>query len=143
MDENTSNSSTSPYMFRPILEPSNSTNDDSVSRSYHSHHSTAHQSTPYHNDRLSVMERNCSTRIRVPSGGTTNTIELPSVNIRKQKKNASIIGNPPHRRGGKAIQWYAYLCVCVCMDPHGSGIEDRLVTHGFGIKDRPKNLGFW
>ena len=43
---------------------------------------------------------------------------------------------------------------CVWMDPHGSGIEDclvthgsgiedRLVTHGFGIEDRTKNLGFW
>ena len=82
MEEDTSNQSTSPYMFRPILEPS-TVNDESVPRSYHSHNSIHSASTPYQTDRLSLMERSGSSRMRVPSGGT---ISSPTVGDGIQKR---------------------------------------------------------
>ena len=72
MEENISNPSTSPYMFRPILEPS-TINDESATRSYISQTSTQPSSTPYQADRLSVIDRSCSSRIRVSSGGPSSS----------------------------------------------------------------------
>ena len=79
MEENTSNPSTSPYMFRPILEPS-TINDDSLPRSYNSQ-SSIQASTSYNpTDRLSVIERSCSSRIRVSSGGAVIPLEITNAN---------------------------------------------------------------
>ena len=85
MEENTSNLSTSPYMFRPILEPSTPLTDESLTRSYYSHTSLHTSSTPHLADRLSVMDRNCSSRIRVSSGGSVNPLDVSNVgNFRPQ-----------------------------------------------------------
>lgn len=94
MEENTSNPSTSPYMFRPILEPS-TINDDSLTRSYHSHSSLQSSSTPYQTDRLSVIERSCSSRIRVSSGGAANPLDISSnvSNFRPQTTSSPTVGN--------------------------------------------------
>ena len=94
MEENTSNLSTSPYMFRPILEPSTPLTDESLTRSYYSHTSLHTSSTPHLADRLSVMDRNCSSRIRVSSGGSVNPLDVSNVgNFRPQPMSSPTVSS--------------------------------------------------
>ena len=94
MEENTSNLSTSPYMFRPILEPSTPLTDESLTRSCYSHNSLHSSTTPHHADRLSVIDRSCSSRIRVSSGGAVNPLDVSNVgNLRSQNISSPTVSS--------------------------------------------------